>query len=198
MENSGDTIRLAIEKVRAGDDDGLRVIWDRYFPQVLRLAERRLAGQRKRVADEEDIAVSVMERFFRAAQAGRFPDLQDSDGIWRLLARMTCAKVIDHVRRNTVRPVLGESALHNPPGLPRPLESLASDDPSPALLAVLEDQVEYLLGKLPQKYRAIALKKLECLTVEEIAEQCGVHTSTVERRLRIIRGFWAREFGDAN
>ena len=46
------------------------------------------------------VLTSVMASFFEAAQAGRFPDLNDQDGIWRLLSQMTRRKVIDHVRRN--------------------------------------------------------------------------------------------------
>ena len=129
----------------------------------------------------------------KAAQAGRFPNLRDSDGIWRLLAEMTRRKVVDHVRRNSARPTVGESALKNDSNLGQPLEGLASDNPSPAMIAMVTDQIERMLTVLPEKYHPVALKKLECLTGPEIARECGIHLSTVERRLRIIRGFWARE-----
>jgi RNA polymerase sigma factor (sigma-70 family) len=177
-----------VAKVKLGDDDAVRAIWDRYFPQVVRLAGQRLADQPRRAVDEEDVAISVMESFFRAASAGRFPDLQDSDGIWRLLSAMIRRKVVDQVRRNATRPIVGESAI---PG--DGLESMASRDPTPAMLAIVKDEMEHLLTVLPEQYHQVALKKLECCTAPEIAQACGVHVSTVERRLRIIREFWARE-----
>ena len=175
-----------VAKAKEGDDDAVRVIWDRFFPQVVRLACQRLTDQPKQVVDEEDVAISVMESFFRAARAGRFPELEDSDGIWRLLSAMTCRKVVDQIRRNATRPVVGEAAIQD--------SALVSRDPTPEMFAIVRDEMAQLLTVLPEKYHQIAIKKLECLTVPEIARHCGVHVSTVERRLRIIREFWAKEF----
>ena len=183
-----DSLSSIVEKVKQGDEEGVRAIWDQFFPQVVALSGQRLAGQRRQVADEEDIAVSVMESFFRAAQAGRFPELKDRDGIWRLLSTMIRRKVVDHIRRNAARPTAGESAVQGE-GMP----GVANRDPTPAMIAIVNDQMETLLRVLPDKYHPVALGKLECLTVPEIAQQCGVHVSTVERRLRIIREFWAKE-----
>lgn len=64
------------------------------------LSGQRLTHERCGVADGEDVAISVMESFFRAAKNGRFPDLNDRDGIWRLLSTMTRRKVIDLIRKN--------------------------------------------------------------------------------------------------
>lgn len=186
-----DSLYEVIEQVKVGDEEAARVIWNRFFPQVVRLAGQRLHGRPLRTADEEDVAISVMESFFRAARAGRFPELRDGDGIWRLLSSMTARKVVDQIRRNAVRPALGEGSLEG-----EGLAALASKDPTPAMVAIVADEIDRLFKVLPEKYHAIALKKLECLTVAEIARECRVHTSTVERRLQIIREFWSREAGD--
>ncbi len=185
-----DSMCEVVEKAKVGDDEGVRVIWDRFFPQVVRLAGQRLAGQRRQMADEEDVAISVMESFFRAARAGRFPELRDRDGIWRLLSSMVRRKVVDQVRRNAARPSVGESAMHG-----EELASLTGRNPTPAMIAIVRDEMEQLLTVLPEKYRPMAVKKLECRTMPEIARECGVHISTVERRLRIIREVWSKNFG---
>jgi RNA polymerase sigma factor (sigma-70 family) len=190
IENS---ILELIRGAQSGDDAALAEIWDRYFPQIVGLAGRKLAGQRRQVADEEDVAISVMESFFRAARAGRFPDLKDADGIWRLLASMTSRKAIDLIRKNTARPVVGESALSESAAVGQPMVSQAGNDPTPEVLALVRDELDHLLAVLPEEYRQIALLKIECRTVPEIAQECGVHLSTVERRLRIIRAIWAEE-----
>jgi ECF sigma factor len=65
-----DSICEVIEKAKGGDEQAVRVIWDRYFPQVVQLAGRRLKGESRQAADEEDVAISVMDSFFRAARAG--------------------------------------------------------------------------------------------------------------------------------
>jgi len=195
---SEDSVCVVIQKAKVGEEDAVRDIWDRYFPRVVRLAGERLQGQRRQAADEEDVAISVMESFFRAARADRFPDLKDKDGIWRLLSRMTQRKVIDQVRRNAVRPAVGESAVRGGSGLARPMTSLASPDPTPPVMAMVADEIERLLEIIPETCRPIALMKLECLTLPEIAQHCGVHVSTAERRLKIIRGLWAKELQKAD
>jgi DNA-directed RNA polymerase specialized sigma24 family protein len=68
------------------------------------------------MADEEDVAASVLESLFRAAQKGRFPDLADRHDLWRLLLQMTARKAIDMKRRETRQRrgggrVAGESAF---------------------------------------------------------------------------------------
>lgn len=45
------------------------------------LVGQRLQDARRQVADDEDIALSVMDSFIRAAKSGRVPIVQDCDGI---------------------------------------------------------------------------------------------------------------------
>ena len=73
------------EQIREGDSVAAEAIWKRYYPELVRLAREKLRGTPRRMADEEDIADSVMESLFCAAQKGRFPDLADRHDLWRLL-----------------------------------------------------------------------------------------------------------------
>lgn len=85
--------------LKEGDSIAARAIWDRYFPKILRLAYDKLQGTPRLEADEEDVATSVMESLFLAAQKGRFPNLADRHDLWRLLLWMTARKVVDFKRR---------------------------------------------------------------------------------------------------
>jgi hypothetical protein len=105
-----------LEDVRHGDSLAAQKLWERHFPELVRLARDKLGGTPRRVADEEDVALSAMDSFFQAAQAGRFPNLADRHELWRLLLRMTARKVVDLERyeardRRGGGRVLGESAL---------------------------------------------------------------------------------------
>ena len=97
--SAGDSVAHWFEQIRNGDSEAARAIWERYFPELVRLAREKLRGVPRRVADEEDIAASVMKSFFRAAQKGRFPDLADRHELWRLLLQMTARKVVDSKHR---------------------------------------------------------------------------------------------------
>ena len=115
---SDDSVTHWFEQIRDGDPIAAGAIWRRCFPDLVRLAREKLRGTPCRVADEEDIAASVMESLFRAAQKGRFPDLADRHDLWRLLLRMTARKVVDlkrhegRTRRGGGR-VRGESVRWN-------------------------------------------------------------------------------------
>ena len=46
-----DSMCEVIRRVKSGEDEAVREIWDRYFPKLVRLAGRRLSDHRKRMAD---------------------------------------------------------------------------------------------------------------------------------------------------
>ncbi len=50
-----------------------------------------------RMADEEDVALSAFESFYRRAEQGQFPQLEDRDDLWQLLFVLTVRKAINLV-----------------------------------------------------------------------------------------------------
>ncbi len=188
------------EQVRKADSLAARAIWERYFPQLVRLARDKLHDSPRRAADEEDVASSVMESLFRAAEQGRLPDLADRDDLWRLLLKMTARKVVD-LRRHEARQcrgggrVRGESAFvaagsaDDAPGL----AEVIGDGPTPEFALMMIEQYQRLLAELNDAdLEALATAKLEGYTNEEIAGQLGCSVRTVERRLHLIRRKWER------
>ena len=81
--SSGDSISRFIQQVKEGDDEAAAAIWEHCFAELVQLARRKLIVRRDPMADEEDIAISVFESFCRAAEAGRFADLKDREGLGR-------------------------------------------------------------------------------------------------------------------
>ena len=100
-----------IQEVKKGDSDAASALWERYFERLVRLARSKLDGMPRRIADEEDVALAAFHSFCKAAAGGRFPDLADRDGLWRLLLQMTARKTVDLIRYNAreKRKVLGET-----------------------------------------------------------------------------------------
>src|SRR4051794_36011247 len=66
-----------LEAMKDGCDEAKTKLWQRYYAQLVELARRRLRGASRRVTDEEDVALDAFERFFRRAEAGSFPKLDD-------------------------------------------------------------------------------------------------------------------------
>jgi hypothetical protein len=58
----------------------------------VRLARKQLPQTARRVADEEDAALSAFGNACRGIEAGRFQWLKDRDDLWRLLVKITVRK----------------------------------------------------------------------------------------------------------
>jgi RNA polymerase sigma factor (sigma-70 family) len=189
------------EQVREGDSVAAQAVWERYFPELVRLAREKLRGTPRRAADEEDVASSAMESLFRAAQNGRFPDLADRHDLWRLLLRMTARKVVDLQRRESRKrrgggQVKGESvfASVDPADERAGLAEVIGDGPTPEFAAVMAEEYQRRLERLDDpNLAALAVAKMEGYTNDEIAERLGCSVRTIERRLRLIRKKWQQE-----
>jgi RNA polymerase sigma factor (sigma-70 family) len=190
-----DPISRWIELARTGDQAAQQGLWDRFFPDLLRLAHMRLRGQSRRLGDEEDVVLSVFDSFFRANAAQSFPELRGRGDLWRLLSRMTHRKVIDWLRhaQRQKRQVLGESALGKPAqaGLPA-LDAWPAAASPPPLEVIVAEEVRRRLDQLSPEMRQVAVAKLEGYTNQEIAGRQACSVATIERRLEMIREIWSQ------
>jgi DNA-directed RNA polymerase specialized sigma24 family protein len=194
MPASGSVTAL-IERLKDGDHEAARLLWQRYYPRLVALARQKLKGAPARFADEEDAALSAFDSFCRRAEQGLFPDLKDRDGLWALLVVLTARKAADVLRHHHREKrgggmVHGDSALPAAEGDSSPggLDLLPGDGPTPEEAALLAEEVESLLARLRDPgLRQVAVWKLEGYTNADIATRLGCSEPTVERRLAIIR-----------
>ena len=141
-----------------------------------------------------------MNRFYQAAEEGRYPELADRDGLWRLLFQITMHRVIDLRRRESRQQRGGDrgrSARENNPtrgqAEPSSVSQVPDDTLSPEMEAVMADECQRLFTELQDgELQAIAAAKMEGASNEEIAAQLKCSQRTVERRLRLIRDKWKR------
>jgi RNA polymerase sigma factor (sigma-70 family) len=192
-----------ISSLKEGDDQAIQKVWERYFEKLVRLARQHLSGLPRRVADEEDVALSAFNSFCQAATQGRFPQLNERESLWKLLITITIRKA-KHFRRDQFRLKRDPHRLVDPAptstesgSLVSPLDNQAADEPTPDFAAEMAEQTEQLLNLLQEKeLKQIALWKMDGYTNEEIATGLNCALSTVERRLRLIRDLWSKELPD--
>jgi hypothetical protein len=129
--------------LQAGDHDAARPLWVRYFR--LLLARGRAAP--RRVADEEDVALSAFDSFCRRAEQGLFPQLNDRDGLWRVLLALT-ARTAARLARDESRARRGGGKVRaeadlpntNAEGVEGVLARVMGDEPTPDLAVQVTDR----------------------------------------------------------
>jgi len=179
-----------------GDADAAERLWLRFFDQLVDVARRRLRG-RRRVADEEDVALSALDTLFRGAAEGRFSDVADRQELWRLLVKITARKAVDTLRREGRQKrgggeVRGESVFAGFDA--RGLDQVLTDAHAEGFLTSLDDVHERLLGILrDDTLRDVARLRMEGYENREIAERMSISLRSVERKLSLIRDTWQRE-----
>jgi DNA-directed RNA polymerase specialized sigma24 family protein len=189
-----------ITLLKAGDSAAAQELWECYFRRLVGLARRKLQDLPRRMADEEDVALSAFDSFCRGAAQGRFPQLLDRSDLWHLLVILTARKAskLKRYERQQKRGgrCAGVSVGHADPDTEKDgeLEQLIGPEPTPAFAAQVAEECRRLLEQLADDtLRVVALRKMEGYTNEEIAAELDCGLRTVERKLWLIRGLWEKE-----
>jgi RNA polymerase sigma factor (sigma-70 family) len=198
MVHDGSVTRL-IQLLRSDDaaerDLAARLIWRRYFQDLLELARNNLNKRIRRREDEEDVLQSMYKSFCLRQQRGEF-DLAGRDALWKLLVTITLRKTRNAAKRQgrDKRDVGRErtmSAKDETGSDDWAIEQMEAAAPSPAEAALLNEALERRLEALADaELRQIALWRLEGYSNREIADRLDCTERTVERRLERIRSKW--------
>ena len=196
LNDDENSVSRWLEPLKAGDERAAQVLWERYFSELVRLAQRRLANANRRMADEEDVVLSAFDSLCRGAADGRFPQLDDRQDLWKLLVTITARKAAAHKRHGARQKrgggqVRGESVFLDPAQPEEQgIHQVVGDTPSPEFAAEVVEQCEALLAGLDAELRQVAQWKLEGYTNAEIAQRLGRSERAVERKLQGIRLKW--------
>ena len=193
-----------LSEAKEGTADAQQKIWEHFYKRLIGFARTKLREGSKRMADEDDVVTDAFNAFFSGVQEGRFPKLNDRHDLWQILVMLTARKSADLMRaqlrqKRGAGEVRGESIFLKVSSsaetveLPS-FENIAGDDLSAGFALEVADNFERLLSMLPDEtLRDIALWKMEGLLNDEIAAKIGTTCRTVERKLNLIRQYWAGE-----
>jgi len=180
-----------------GDADAAQKIWNDYFGKLVRLARRKLEGIPSRDSDEEDVALSAMNSFYRGMAQHKFDHLHNRDDLWKLLVTITVRKATARRRSYFAQKrgggqVRGESVFGHRDGGQDGLARVLGTEPTPELAMSVAENCRRMLDQLQDvTLRQVALWTLEGYRTEEVAEKLGCVRRTVERKLERIREIWA-------
>jgi RNA polymerase sigma factor (sigma-70 family) len=198
MVSDGSVTRL-IQLLCSADaverDLAARLIWRRYFRDLLELARNNLNRRIRRREDEEDVLQSMYKSFCLRQQRGDF-DLTGRDQLWGLLVQITLCKARNAAKKQMrdKRDVAREQTIADrdeSESAHWALEQMDAAGPSPAEAALLNEALERRLEALADpELRQIALWRLEGYTNREIADRLQCTERSIERRLERIRSKW--------
>jgi RNA polymerase sigma-70 factor, ECF subfamily len=181
-----------LRKVRIGDQEAARQLYERYGEQLIALARRRISQRFSRRVDPEDIVQSVFRTFFGRAKAGEFV-LEGPDDLCRLLARITVHKTLRQIafhhmgKRDVTKEATGGVEGHER------LNELLARDPTPEASSLFVDQLRHFLMNLrPQEQQIVDLRMQE-YTAAEIAQKLNVSERTIRRLMERIRAIAEQE-----
>jgi RNA polymerase sigma factor (sigma-70 family) len=192
MPDGAGSVTQFFDQFRAGDSVAAGRLWERFFPRLLALARRTLAGRPQGPADADDAVQSAFVSFWQRARSGDFGPGLGRDDLWNLLGFITVRKAMRHQRRERAAKrgggkVVGEAALGRDasPGL----DAIAGG----ASAAEFDLTCEELLGKLDDELRQFAVLRLLGYKNREIAEMHNCTERRIERKLALIRQQWENE-----
>jgi RNA polymerase sigma-70 factor (ECF subfamily) len=183
--------RELIGRVRSGDERAAAELVRRYEPAIRRAARFQLRDPRLgRVLDSMDICQSVLASFFVRAALGQY-ELETSDELMRLLARMTRNKVANQAnahragRRDHRREVAATEG--------RP--DVAARDPSPSRQVAARELLDEARRRLSPEERAMLERREQGDDWADIAAELGGSPDAVRMRLARAVDRVARSLG---
>ena len=165
-----------LEKLGSGDDAAAEQVFRTYEPYLRMVVRRMLPAQLRPKFDSVDVVQSVWADVLHGfRQSGwRF----ESTGQLRaFLVKVTRNRFIDRVRQQ-------RRAVQLQRSMPDDLDHLpASDDPRPSELAQADELWERMLALCPASHHDLLLMRRQGRSLAEIAQQTGLHESSVRRIL---------------
>jgi RNA polymerase sigma factor (sigma-70 family) len=173
-----------IRRWSAGDPLAAELLFARYAAQLTRVAEQHLS--RKVAAREggEDVVQSVFRTFFRRSAEEQF-QIDTSDQLWRLLAKITVQKVRTRGRYHTAkkRSAGAEVAPEDDSWVAEAL----GREPDPAAAVELVDLMEALLQGMPPLYCRVLELRLQGMVPADVARELNISRNTVYRALDLFK-----------
>jgi RNA polymerase sigma-70 factor (ECF subfamily) len=175
------------QRLRAGDADAARLVFDRFARRLVALAASRLPPALAPKVGPEDVVQSVFRSFFARHADGRLR--ADSwDDLWTLLTVLTVRKCGHRAQyyRAARRDVRREATAPGLPSSNSPGE-VEAPEPTPAEALLLTEALEELLRGLSPTHRRIVQLRLEGCTIAEVGRSAGCTERSVHRVLEKVR-----------
>jgi DNA-directed RNA polymerase specialized sigma24 family protein len=176
---------------REPDELSAQKLWDRVSPRIELLSRELIQRFGSDAAfDEEDVMVSVFASLYTGLSKQKFPNLHDSDGLWKLLTLITVRKINDRTKQRRALKRLGECTNDGSANIL--LDSYPDRQPEPSIDAMMADECRMMLNQLNDPMlEKIVLLRLDGYSNDEIAQQLNYSRRTIQRMLNLVKDAWS-------
>lgn len=194
MQSDDGSVTGFLRDARLGRVLAIERLTDKYLGRLERFAKSRMSPSIRQVEDEQDVAINVLNEFFVGILNGKYDGLQDRKQLWRLLAKITVCRVIDHYekyhahkRGGGMTQNFGFSSDSSSSDFSA-ISQISIDEIDPQLSVGLKDSYERLLDGLDEsRDQKIVQLTLEGLDNRAIAKRLGTSERNVRYRLDAIQ-----------
>ena len=182
-QKKGSVSRL-IENAKEGDDPSLELLFKRFQSRLISWAYRELNPEKCREFDADDIAIEAFHSFCMGLIDGKFPELEDRHGLQTLLATIAIRKAINRIEQANAQKrgagrIGGESVFDQ-------FDSIAGTELTPEEQAILDDEIDYCISKLPLGLQDIARRLFIGYSNSEIAKELNCSTRSIQLKKKQI------------
>jgi RNA polymerase sigma factor (TIGR02999 family) len=172
-----------LRRLAGGDRNAL----DRLIPLVYAELHRMAASYLKRENPDHTLqATALVHEAYLKLAGGSQPDFQSRAHFYGIASRIMRQILVDHARTRM--------AAKRGGGLRVPLEeAAASFQERPGLMMALDDALEELGRRDPDKLRLVELRFFAGLSAEESADMLGLPLESVRYQLRMAQAWLRRE-----
>lgn len=187
------SVSKLVSKARLGEVLAIERLTEKYLKRLLRYANARMSKKVRQVEDENDVALKVLNEFFIGIMGGKFDGLKNRKQLWRLLARITVCRVMDHYKKFTA-PSRGDGEVQNAGNLKSDLDSsvkmieeVSIGEIDPQLSVALKESYNRMIDSLDEKIdKKIVRLHLAGYSVQKIAWRVLRTPRAVQYRLDMI------------
>jgi RNA polymerase sigma-70 factor (ECF subfamily) len=186
LVSHNDEVTQVLKQWSDGSGEALEQLMALVYPELMRMAERRMRRERRDHTLEPGALVSETYLKLRRQTRTRW---QSGDQFFRVAASLMVRILTDHFR-------LRGRSKRPPPELRMPLSEDLPAGPSTAPdLAAIEKALAKLEAREPRQAQVIELRFYAGLSVEQTAQLLGVAPATVKRDWSAAKAWLLRELG---
>ncbi len=182
------SVSLWIAQAKEGDDYALLNLHRRYWEGLVNLARQRMKRAPVPDRDAEDVAQDAFIALYESLRSGKVPRLKDRQQWIAFLSHLVACRTINEYKRAMAQRRGGGRLVDLDPS---EVAAIDRSELSPDHQALLNDCYRHYLENVPEHLRPFAELHLAGLSTTEIAEQLGCVRRTVERKLQVLREYWA-------